>query len=99
MQAFAAAKNARFRMATCHKQILVTHPEEELIPVLQRSAKGVPPLPLFFAKTNKHAGENEQGLQNRLQKLDIKELTNQNLENKGLRASWFEFAALCRPRR
>ena len=42
------------------------------------------PLPLFFAKSNKHEGETEHVCKKRAQNLDVKELTNQNLENKEL---------------
>jgi hypothetical protein len=56
------------------------------IPDLGRRREGAP-LPLFLTRTNKHAGENEQVCKNRAQKLDIKELTSQNLENKGLSTS------------
>jgi hypothetical protein len=51
--------------------------EEKWIPVLQPFAKGGTPLPLFFAKTNKHAGENEHDCKKHVQKLDSKKLTNQ----------------------
>ena len=47
--------------------------------------EGGTPLPLFFAKSNKHAGENVHVCKKRAQNLDVKELTNQNLENKRLR--------------
>jgi hypothetical protein len=73
-------------------------PGKKRIPVLQTLCEGVPPLPLFFAKSNKHAGENEPACKNRVQNLDVKELTNQNLDNKGFRMPWFQLAALCRPR-
>jgi hypothetical protein len=42
---------------------------------LQRVAKGGTPLPLFFTKSNKHAGENEHVCKKRAQILDVKELT------------------------
>jgi hypothetical protein len=47
--------------------------------------EGGTPLPLFFAKSNKHASKNEHVCKKRAQNLDVKELTNQNPENKGLR--------------
>jgi hypothetical protein len=44
--------------------------------------RGYPPPPCFFTKSNKHAGENEHARKKYVQSLDVKELTDQNLEDK-----------------